>query len=65
MTLHVRQSDRTRARPTLWTPWGAMPATREPSSSKAQADRAAARPHLPRLVAVEKTTRHSEAGGRN
>ncbi len=52
MTLHVRQSDRTRARPTLWTPWGAMPATREPSSSKAQTDRAAARPHAPRLVAV-------------
>lgn len=52
MTLHVRQSDRSRARPTLWTPWGAMPATREPVASRSQSDKAAARQHAPRLVST-------------
>jgi len=55
MTLHVRQSDRSRARPTLWTPWGAMPATREPVESKSQCDKAAARQHGPRLVSTRPT----------
>ena len=52
MTMHVRQSDRSRARPTHWTPWGAMPATLEPVSNRTLADKAAARPQAPRLVAV-------------
>lgn len=42
MTLHVRQSDRSRARPTQWTPWGAMPATRAPAYQAAQSDQGAA-----------------------
>jgi len=42
MTLHVRQSDRSRARPTQWTPWGAMPATREPACQATQTDQGAA-----------------------
>ena len=50
MTLHVRQADRTRTRPTQWTPWGAMPATREPHTNRKRADMAAAR-QQPRLVA--------------
>lgn len=52
MTLHVRQSDRSRARPAQWTPWGAMPATREPQSNRKLADMAAARQQAPRLVPV-------------
>jgi len=50
MTLHVRQSDRSRARPTQWTPWGAMPATREPVCGRSATGKAAARPQAPRLV---------------
>lgn len=43
MTLHVRQSDRSQAQPTQWTPWGAMPATRQPSDHRRSADRRAQR----------------------
>jgi hypothetical protein len=39
-----------------------MPATREPSASKAQTDRAAARPHPPRLVAVRSGKQGSPGG---
>jgi hypothetical protein len=52
MTLHVRQSDRSRARPAQWTPWGTMPATREPVWDRTLADKAAARPQSPRLVTI-------------
>jgi len=52
MTLHVRQSDRSRARPTQWTPWGAMPATRLPVESKSQPDQTGARQHATRLIST-------------
>ncbi|RST87275.1 hypothetical protein EJC49_06390 [Aquibium carbonis] len=50
MTLHVRQSDRSRARPTQWTPWGALPATRAPAEHKSQTETLAAPRKAPRLV---------------
>ena len=53
MTLHVRQSDRSHARPTQWTPWGAMPATREPVENRHQSDIAAARPKPPRMMVAK------------
>lgn len=57
MTLHVRQSDRTHARPTQWTPWGAMPATREPAERGKRAEQAAARPLSPRPISMSVATR--------
>ena len=64
MTLHVRQSDRTRALPTQWTPWGAMPATREPVAHNVSADKPGARQQLPRPVAI-RVDRRLDVDSRN
>ena len=63
MTLHVRQSDRSQARPTQWTPWGAMPATREPVENRRQSDMAAARQSSPRLVKTGVSRRRETISG--
>ncbi|WP_187970767.1 hypothetical protein [Aquibium microcysteis] len=63
MTLHVRQSDRSRARPAQWTPWGAMPATREPVRNRTLADKAAARPQAPRLSAIRPSRGEGSCSG--
>lgn len=57
MTLHVRQSDRSQAQPTQWTPWGAMPATRKPAERGIRPEQVAARPQSPRPIAMRVAAR--------